>query len=111
VHLFKLFSQYCYKPQSLSDPLRAKFVPRANDFSDFAEYFVRKVNSAFLKSDLLLVSSRTSQSIVTAIAEYRDAEGKSGHTVRRFLIDQLRYNDNSKNSVRSTSRLELVSLI
>ena len=31
------------------------------------------------------------------MSEYRDAEGKTGPFVRRFLIDQLHYNDNTQN--------------
>lgn len=44
IHLFKLFTRYCYKPSTVTDPFRSKLVPRPNDFSDFAEYFVRKVS-------------------------------------------------------------------
>ena len=43
-HLFKLFLRYCYEPDDPSaDLFGHTFVPRPNDFSDFSEYFIRKV--------------------------------------------------------------------
>ena len=43
-HLFKLFLRYCYDPEeNKPDLFSHTYVPRPNDFSDFAEYFVRKV--------------------------------------------------------------------
>ena len=43
-HLFKLFLRYCYEPEDLDQDLFVhKYIPRPNNFSDFAEYFVRKV--------------------------------------------------------------------
>ena len=43
-HLFKLFLKYCYEPDDPDPNLFAhKYVPRPNDFSDYADYFVRKV--------------------------------------------------------------------
>ena len=43
-HLFKLFLRYCYEPDDPKvDLFSHTYVPRPNDFSDFSEYFVRKV--------------------------------------------------------------------
>jgi len=43
-HLFKLFLRYCYDPEDPNQDLFShKYVPKPNDFSDLAEYFVRKV--------------------------------------------------------------------
>lgn len=47
----------------------------------------------------MLTAFPSSQSLIIAISEYRDAEGKTGPFVRRFLIDQLHYNDNMQNQV------------
>ncbi|KAF8665397.1 hypothetical protein AX16_000416 [Volvariella volvacea WC 439] len=79
-HLFKLFLRYCYDPEdSHQDLFNHSYVPKPNDFSDFAEYFVRK-------------------SLVIAISRIRFENGKTPSIVRQFLIDQLRYNDNTTNS-------------
>ncbi|KAL4251521.1 Transcription initiation factor TFIID subunit 2 [Abortiporus biennis] len=79
-HLFKLFLRYCYEPDDPNQDLFThSYVPRPNDFSDFAEYFVRK-------------------SLVQAISRVRFGNGKTPPVVRQFLIDQLRYNDNTSNS-------------
>lgn len=44
-HLFKLFLRYCYDPDDpKADLFSHNYVPRPNDFSDLAEYFVRKVS-------------------------------------------------------------------
>ncbi|TFK17374.1 TATA-binding protein associated factor Taf2 [Coprinopsis marcescibilis] len=78
-HLFKLFLRYCYDPEDPNQDLFThKYVPKPNDFSDFPEYFVRK-------------------SLVTAISQVRFEIGKTPSVVRQFLIDQLRYNDNTSN--------------
>jgi len=81
-HLFKIFLRYCHQPPPDQDLFSHKYVPQPNDFSDFSEYFVRKA-------------------VVTAISRVRFANGKTPGLVRRFLIDQLRYNDNTNNSVSS----------
>ncbi|KAF7302593.1 Transcription initiation factor TFIID subunit 2 [Mycena chlorophos] len=79
-HLFKLFLRYCYEPEDPKQDLFAHtYVPKPNDFSDFPEYFVRK-------------------SLVIAISRVRFDNGKSPSIVRKFLIDQLRYNDNTSNA-------------
>ncbi|KAH9968683.1 TATA-binding protein associated factor Taf2 [Russula dissimulans] len=79
-HLFKLFLRYCYDPDDAQQDLFThSYVPRPNDFSDISEYFVRR-------------------SIVKAVSQVRFANGKSPTIVRQFLIDQLKYNDNTANS-------------
>lgn len=40
-----------------------------------------------------------SQSLVDAISQVRFENGKTPSVVRQFLIDQLRYNDNTSNPV------------
>lgn len=78
-HLFKLFLRYCYEPEDVNQDLFVHtYVPKPNEFSDFSEYFVRK-------------------SLVNAISRIRFENGKSPSVVRQFLIDQLRYNDNTAN--------------
>ncbi|KAI0304611.1 hypothetical protein BC826DRAFT_1088837 [Russula brevipes] len=79
-HLFKLFLRYCYEPDDpQQDLFTHSYVPRPNDFSDIPEYFVRRA-------------------IVKAISQVRFANGKCPTIVRQFLIDQLKYNDNTANS-------------
>ncbi|KIY52676.1 hypothetical protein FISHEDRAFT_63651 [Fistulina hepatica ATCC 64428] len=78
-HLFKLFLRYCYAPEDpAQDLFTHKYVPKPNDFSDLAEYFVRKA-------------------LITAISRVRFENGKTPTIVRQFLIDQLRFNDNTAN--------------
>ncbi|KAF8167444.1 hypothetical protein B0H34DRAFT_792168 [Crassisporium funariophilum] len=78
-HLFKLFLRYCYDPEDPNQDLFShKYVPKPNDFSDLSEYFVRKA-------------------LVLAISQVRFENGKTPSVVRQFLIDQLRYNDNTSN--------------
>ncbi|EIW64059.1 uncharacterized protein TRAVEDRAFT_55102 [Trametes versicolor FP-101664 SS1] len=78
-HLFKLFLRYCYEPEDQkADLFSHTYVPRPNDFSDIAEYFVRKA-------------------ILRSIAKVRFETGKTPTVIRRFLVDQLRYNDNTTN--------------
>ncbi|EIW87115.1 TATA-binding protein associated factor Taf2 [Coniophora puteana RWD-64-598 SS2] len=78
-HMFKLFLRYCYDPEDPNQDLFShNYVPKPNDFSDLAEYFVRK-------------------SLVDGIAQVRFENGKTPSVVRQFLVDQLRYNDNTAN--------------
>ncbi|KAM6498612.1 hypothetical protein JOM56_006560 [Amanita muscaria] len=78
-HLFKLFLRCCYDPEDpKQDLFDHTYVPKPNDFTDFAEYIVRK-------------------SLIHAISRVRFENGKSPAVVRKFLIDQLRYNDNTTN--------------
>ncbi|KAF9075021.1 hypothetical protein BDP27DRAFT_1316349 [Rhodocollybia butyracea] len=78
-HLFKLFLRYCYDPEdSNQDLFTHNYIPKPNDFSDLSEYFVRK-------------------SLINGISRIRFENGKTPSVVRQFLIDQLRYNDNTAN--------------
>ncbi|KAK6505371.1 hypothetical protein TWF481_007277 [Arthrobotrys musiformis] len=77
-HLQRAFQEFYCFPDSL--------IPRANDFSDFTSYFVQ-------------------QSIITGFGEIRDALGKSPLTVQRYLLDIIRYNDNSSNSFSDSFHL------
>ncbi|KAF9055881.1 hypothetical protein BJ165DRAFT_1336062, partial [Panaeolus papilionaceus] len=78
-HLFKLFLRYCYDPEDPNQDLfQHTYVPKPNDFSDIAEYFVRKA-------------------LISAISQVRFENGKTPSIVRQFFIDQLRYNDNTSN--------------
>ncbi|KAI0068033.1 hypothetical protein BV25DRAFT_1904522 [Artomyces pyxidatus] len=79
-HVFKLFLRYCYEPEDpQQDLFTHSYVPRPNDFSDFAEYFVRRA-------------------LVRAVSQIRfENNGRCPNVVRQFLIDQLKYNDNTAN--------------
>jgi len=55
-------------------------LPRGNDFSEFTAYFVQKA-------------------IPEAMAQIRNNFGSTPLTVQKFLLDLLRYNDNSNNPV------------
>ncbi|KAG8714750.1 hypothetical protein FRC11_007261 [Ceratobasidium sp. 423] len=87
-HLLKIWTKWCYEPDSNSgsggDGFAQRFIPRPNDFSDFQEYFVRKA-------------------VVTALAQLRDGTSVIGNwlggaLVRGTIVDQLVYNDNSGNT-------------
>ena len=57
-HLFKLFLRYCYDPEDpKQDLFDHTYVPKPNDFTDFGEYFVRKVVSLTCGFRLLLTSA------------------------------------------------------
>ncbi|WFD44718.1 hypothetical protein MPSI1_003388 [Malassezia psittaci] len=83
-HLLALFrTTYCFDLPSDSsntdqNALDAPCIPRPNDFSDWADYFVRRA-------------------LINAIARVRDHQGKAHLLVQRFLINLLKYNDNSTN--------------
>jgi transcription initiation factor TFIID subunit 2 len=92
--------RYCYNSEETTQELFThKYVPRPNDFTDLGDYFVRKVRAALIARvpGKMLTSM---QSIVTAISLVRLENGKAPPIVRQFLIDQLRYNDNTNNPVR-----------
>ncbi|CAO1634477.1 unnamed protein product [Parajaminaea phylloscopi] len=59
-------------------PLDLVCIPRANDFSDPAEYFIRKA-------------------MVHAFSRVRNERGRTLPQVKKLLINLLRYNDNSTN--------------
>ena len=79
-YLLKIFqSRYCYEPErETSDPFAFRCVPRPNDFTDFAEYHLRKT-------------------IVIALSHVRDDQ-QAIPQVTQLLIDLLKYNDNSSNT-------------
>lgn len=58
---------------------------RSNDFSDRASYILQQV-------------------IPEAVSRVRDKNGKSPMSVRRFLYDKLKFNDNTNNEVSDQSR-------
>ncbi|EWC45249.1 hypothetical protein DRE_05976 [Drechslerella stenobrocha 248] len=70
-HLQKAFQEFYCFPDSL--------IPRANDFSDFTSYLVQ-------------------QAILTGLSDVRDQDGRSPLSVQRYLLDIVRYNDNSNNA-------------
>ncbi|CDZ96230.1 TATA binding protein associated factor [Phaffia rhodozyma] len=91
--LFKIFqSRYCYPPLDGEEPMdhtAFRCIPKPNDFSDFAEYFVRKA-------------------VLIALSRYVQTRGSSREAiswpvVRQFLVDLLKYNDNSINKYSDSS--------
>lgn len=80
-HLLMLFkTSFCIDVPSDpgAHPLDLVCIPRANDFSDPAEYFVKKA-------------------MVHAISRVRNERGRTLPQVKKLLINLLRYNDNSTN--------------
>ncbi|SJX62832.1 related to TAF2-component of TFIID complex [Sporisorium reilianum f. sp. reilianum] len=81
-HLLKLFrTQFCHDSPdeaAIENPLDVPCIPRANDFSDAADYFLQRA-------------------LIHAISRVRDPDGRTPPQVKRFLINLLRYNDNSTN--------------
>lgn len=77
-------------------------VPKPNDFTDMAEYFVRKVR---LFATVLAATANvfTIKALITALSQIRIVSGETIPLIRTALNDQLRLNDNSSNNVRSTS--------
>jgi len=55
-------------------------VPRSNDFRDFRRYYVARA-------------------IFQSLAQIRNDDGVTPMSVKRFLLDLLRYNDNCNNEV------------
>lgn len=79
-HLEKAFQEFfCYPDSPMT---------RSNDFSDRAAYYIQC-------------------EIPQAIAKVRDNDGRAPFRVRSFLLEKLRFNDNSNNEV-SISKLSLV---
>lgn len=77
-HLFKCFQQlFCFEDS---------LVPRANDFSDIPQYFVQKA-------------------IPQALALIRDLNGQCPRDVSSFLLDLIRYNENSGNPYSDSAYL------
>ncbi|KAG0100029.1 hypothetical protein BGZ93_004620 [Podila epicladia] len=86
VHLVKTFQhRYCYPPTHSTTFLAEDgtmgsiyCMPKPNDFSSLAEYYVQKA-------------------IPVALANIRDTKGFCPPKVRQFLLDLLRFNDNTGN--------------
>lgn len=77
-HLFKCFQQlFCFEDS---------LVPRANDFTDIPQYFVQKA-------------------IPQALALIRDLNGRCPLDVAQFLLDLIRYNENSGNPYSDSAYL------
>lgn len=77
--LLKLFHTFYCEPTDEEEPSNVKAVPLPNDFSNFANYFLKK-------------------SMVTALSDLRDpATRRVWRHVRELLLDLLRMNDNSQN--------------
>jgi transcription initiation factor TFIID subunit 2 len=87
VKLFQTF--YCYETYD-EDPVNAESYPLPNDFSNIANYFLKK-------------------SIVSALAELRDpATRLVWRPVRRLLLNILRGNDNAENQYSDSYYLATV---
>jgi len=85
--LFQTF--YCY-PTDEEDPVNADLHPLPNDFSNIANYFLKK-------------------SIVTALAELRDpATRLVWRPVRKLLLNVLKSNDNAENEYSDSYYLATV---
>ncbi|KAK9353644.1 hypothetical protein V1523DRAFT_410452 [Lipomyces doorenjongii] len=70
-HLLKAFQvMFCF-PESL--------IPQTNDFSDFSTYFLQKA-------------------IPLALSDVKDGTGQTPLPIKEFLLDLLRYNENSNNT-------------
>lgn len=77
--LLKLFHTFYCEPTDEEDPNNVVAYPLANDFSNFANYFLKK-------------------SMVTALCELRDpATRMVWRNVRQLLLNLLKHNDNSMN--------------
>ncbi|KAK0545629.1 hypothetical protein OC861_005196 [Tilletia horrida] len=81
--LFQLYrTKYCYDQQQDASPrnqdLAVPSISKSNDFSDFANYFLQRA-------------------VVNAISRVRNPYGRTLPQVKLFLINLLRYNDNSMN--------------
>ena len=79
-YLLKIFQRsYCFEPeQETADPFAFRCVPRPNDFTDLAEYHLRKT-------------------LIVAISHIRDEKGNPFPQIQQFLVDLLTYNDNAQN--------------
>lgn len=73
-HLEKAFQElFCFTDSPMT---------RSNDFSDRAHYYIQCA-------------------IPRALAKVRDNEGRVPMRIRNFLLEKLRFNDNTDNEVRS----------
>jgi transcription initiation factor TFIID subunit 2 len=74
-HLMKAFQEFfCFSGSP---------IPRSNDFTDFTAYYVQKA-------------------IPTAMSRIRNVSGACPTSAQRWLLDVLRYNDNSNNNVSAS---------
>lgn len=71
-HLMKAFQEFFCFPGSS--------IPRSNDFTDFTSYYVQKA-------------------IPTSMSRIRNLSGACPTSAQKWLLDVLRYNDNSNNIV------------
>ncbi|BEJ12391.1 hypothetical protein CspHIS471_0208510 [Cutaneotrichosporon sp. HIS471] len=77
--LMKLFHTFYCQPTDEEDPTLAPVYPLPNDFSNFAQYFLKKC-------------------MITAMCEMRDHQPRTvWRHVRRLLLELLQQNDNSLN--------------
>ena len=84
VHLEKAFGEFfCH----IDSPMT-----RSNDFSDRALYYIQCA-------------------IPQAISKVRNADGHTPFTVRKFLYEKLKFNDNSNNEVCNPSKSRAILLI
>lgn len=81
-HLLKAFqSLYCFDDPSsktATDAASIACIPRGNNWTDVAEYFVQ-------------------MGIAAAVSQVRDVHGAGHPIAKHFLLDLLRYNENSGN--------------
>ena len=56
----KIFqTRYCFAPdQETNDPFAFRCIPLTNDFSDFTEYFLKKVRPSFVFLTCALTTNR-----------------------------------------------------
>ncbi|CAK9784528.1 unnamed protein product [Cutaneotrichosporon oleaginosum] len=88
--LMKLFHTYYCKPTEEEDPTLAPIHVLPNDFSNFAQYFLKK-------------------SMITAMCELRDPHTRMvWRHVRRLLLELLQQNDNSLNEYSESHYLATV---
>jgi transcription initiation factor TFIID subunit 2 len=88
--LLKLFHLYYCKPTDEEDPSLAPVHVLPNDFSNFAQYFLKK-------------------SMITALCELRDPHTRVvWRHVRRLLLELLKQNDNSLNEYSESHYLATV---
>ncbi|KAE8216640.1 hypothetical protein CF327_g222 [Tilletia walkeri] len=78
--LFQLYRfKYCFDQYApTNEPMAVPSIPKGNDFSDFANYFIQVA-------------------LINAISRVRSPYGRTLAQVKQFLINLLRYNDNSMN--------------
>ncbi len=87
---------YCFVPETETlDPLAIAPRPRPNDFSDFSEYFLKKVSTRFWSS---LTGVKSMVGSLASLGD-RASRGLVWRNVRQLLLDLLSFNDNTHNKV------------